>query len=214
MNNLISSLSFEEIWRHYDLRIEVHQELIKDLDTWRVSEYVDKALGITTPHGNYSASEHGLGPQILAETRPKSIFDFALELSEVSDPLLIPRVIRDADIPYLKISVGSEMAALLNPERKWVTNIRTIYAQVLMKHSGNFNKANEELSLYRDSMSSFSKAYEIWDDLHSGLRDSLTDLARLGNQAASAQGLNSSDVTFLWADAIANNLYVKYSKLR
>ncbi|PKB71640.1 MAG: hypothetical protein BZY87_04565 [SAR202 cluster bacterium Io17-Chloro-G6] len=218
MERLISSLSFEEIWRHFSLRIEAHQELTQDLATDRVQDYVDKALGIAAPHGNYSAAEHGLGPQILGNLNNnriyERIFKFAWDINGITDPLQIPKFIEDANIHSLGISVGSEIAMMLKPHQNWVTNVRTNYADLLMKHSGDVNKANMELSLYRESMRDSEIDYGLWGSNYPKLKVSLTELARLGNKASVSQGLNSSNVTFLWADAIANSLYAKYSKLR
>ena len=111
----------------------------------------------------------------------------------------------------MKISVGSEMAAMLRPDQNWVTNVRTVYSSLLLRHQGYVIRANEELSLYRDQDRDSEMDYAIWRDFHQHLGDDLLQLATLGNRVAATQEIEPGGISFLWADAIANELYVQYA---
>jgi len=149
---VIDQLDMYRVREHYDRRFECHQRLSALLKKGKPIDYLDLALGISEPHGNYSASEHGLGPQILGTKRPEriaSIMALAQSLVAETDPRKMITTIYQAGIKYLKVSVGSEMAMMLKPDVFWVANVRTVWTHLLLKHHFDLNHANEELKLYR-----------------------------------------------------------------
>jgi len=128
----------------YDRRYGIHRRLLKAFQQNRVQDYVVLALGIEEAGGNYSAAEHGLGPIILQQSSPERVFQLAEKLYVCQDPAQVPDIIYKEYIPFLRISVGSEMAALLKPELFWVANTRTTWAHLVMKHQ-NVLKADSQI---------------------------------------------------------------------
>ncbi len=121
-------------------------------------------------------------------------------------------MIKNANIPNLKISVGSEMSMMLKPNVFWVTNVRTLWSYLALKHDWNIDVVNNALDLYKDNERDSEMEYAIWSDLHPLLGDSLKALADLGTKETLKQDLEPGKHTFLWADAFANELYSKYSR--
>jgi len=177
-----------------------------------VHNYVELALGIDEPGGNYSAAEHGLGPRILQRSPPERVFELAQRLLVCEVPAKVPEVVYKANLPYLKISVGSEMAALLGPDVFWVTNVRTIWAHLVMKHNNNVGLANEELYYYRTQDLPSEMDYPLWRDIHPLVGSSMESLAHLGSRLAEERGIEPGNLRFLWADTIADTAYSKYSR--
>ena len=204
---MINELDFNEIREHYDLRQEMHEFLRNEFLAENIDSYVRNAIGVDGNRGNYSASEHGLGPSILGESTPNSVFRLAQDLNRCTKDSHIPDIIYRRRIPYLKISVGSEIAMMLRPNDFWVGNVRTIWVHLLLKHDWNRRLANEELDLYRDSDRSSEMDYRIWRDIFLSLKPSLLRICELGNEEAITQGVAPGELRFLWADAIASNLY-------
>lgn len=167
------------------------------------------ALGIDDPYGNYSAAEHALGPMILAKRPYATIFDLARKLAAEGSPATVRRDIYDANIPFLKVSVGTEMAMLLQPDKHWVANTRSIWSHLFMKHA-SVAKANEELRLYRDGSESSEMAYKIWCAVHAEMKQDFINLAAAGAEAARRKKLEPGTVVYLWADAVANALYEQH----
>jgi hypothetical protein len=96
---------------------------------------------------------------------------------------------------------------LLRPDDCWVANVRSVWAYLLVKHAYDFALANEELRLYRDGERSNEMNYDIWWELHRLLEASQTHLHDLGVREAKRQGASAGEHGYLWADAIANELY-------
>lgn len=206
-SKLLSKIDFKNVRELYDMRMNMHHRIEAEFKKGNIEQYTKLALGITENCGNYSAAEHGLGPKILLETTTLRVFNLAKQLYECRMPKEIPDIILRAAIQYLKISVGSEMAAMLRPDTFWVTNTRTIWATLLVKHADDVGKANLELQLYRDGERDSEMDYRIWSDIHGKLDVSLTRLAKLGKGEAIAQKVKPGDLVYLWADAVANALY-------
>ncbi|MBN1850683.1 MAG: hypothetical protein JW932_19085 [Deltaproteobacteria bacterium] len=203
----IEHISMVDVRSHYDSRIEIHKILKNRLLNGDVQGYVNLALGIEDPKGNYSADEYKLGPQILSESTPSAVFRLAQELFSCHSVTQIPKIIYDSNITYLKISVGSEMATMLRPDYFWVGNVRTIWASLLIKHKWNYDKADKELELYRDNDILSEMAYPKWRDIYLSLEPNLDKLIAIGNRYASKVGVKAGKMKYLWADAIANALY-------
>jgi len=207
----IRRISMNEVLQHYEDRKHIHRDLVNFLKANNELEYVHLALGITDSIGNYSSDEHKLGPRILSETSTTKIFKLAKKLFNCSSVNHIPRIIYEANIPFLKISVGSEMAMMLNPNKFWVGNVRTIWVHLLIKHNWDYNKANEELELYRNDDISSEMIYKIWRDIYLSMETNLDHLIELANKSASHTGVTKGNLKYMWADAMANAIYDDYS---
>jgi hypothetical protein len=202
----ISHISIHDVKEHYLSRYKIHEELLTLLRNNERDEYVRLALGITDCNGNYSAYEHKLGPRILSENANavNRIFKLAQQLLSCPSINHIPSIIYNANILYLKISVGSEIAMMLRPKNFWVGNVRTIWAYFLIKHQWDYDNANEALELYKEGDLSSEMTYELWKYLYLEMQNNLDLLIDLGNRYACAEGIKRGLSKYLWADAIAN----------
>ncbi|GAH78940.1 unnamed protein product [marine sediment metagenome] len=54
--------------------------------------------------------------------------------------------------------------------------------------------------------------YPLWRDIHPLVGSSMEKLAELGNRLAMKQDIEAGNLRFLWADAIADTAYNKYSR--
>ena len=210
---MLSNIDMDEAYTHYLQRVAAHNELEQFFQSQNVKRYAELALGITRPEGNYSAAEHQLGPMVLGNNSTQSVFNLATQLFSLSDAHHVPLTIYQANMPYLRISLGSEMAMMLNPEKYWVGNVRTIYSHLLLKHNGNQQKADEELQLYRepDGARPSEMEYRIWRDLYLSLENSLKNIAEMGDDEATKQGTSSGQYKFMWSDAICSMLYSSHA---
>ncbi len=95
---------------------------------------------------------------------------------------------------------------MMNPQYCWVANVRTIWTHLVHKHGDNFRKAKQELKLYREHMHS-EMAYEIWQVLHTELAGTMTRISEQGTRLAESAGVAPGPIRYLWADAIASQLY-------
>jgi hypothetical protein len=117
-------IDMHDVKEHYMHRKDVSKQLIKYLKEGTEREYVELAVGITDHLANYSAHEHQLDPRILDNNSISSVFNLAQRMSSKNLKVThLPKTIYQANLPYLKISVGSEMASLLQPKRFWVGNV-------------------------------------------------------------------------------------------
>lgn len=208
--DLLAQVPMAEVFEHYDLRLSIHHQMTRLLHSGSIREFAELALGITDPRANYSAVEHGLGKKVLSNpSRFRSVFDLAMGLMKCKRPSQVPSRIMEMDIPFLKISVGSEISMLLRPREFWVANVRSVWAYLLIKHAYDLQLANEELELYRDGERSSEMNYEIWWELHRLLETSQVHLHDLGIQEAKRQNAPIGEMRFLWADAIANEIYAR-----
>jgi hypothetical protein len=99
---------------------------------------------------------------------------------------------------------------MVNPKVCWVTNTRTIWTHLVVKHADDFDKAAEELKMYREADASSEMTYSMWTAIHDELAGTMTRIAKEGTKLAQASGVKSGTITYLWADAIANQLYADY----
>ena len=210
---MLSDIKMDLVFTHYQIRLAAHKELVRHFEAENISAYTELALGIARPEGNYSASEHHLGPQVLCNNTKKSVFDLAKQLRALHDAHHVPHTIYQATMPYLRISLGSEMAMMLNPDKYWVGNVRTIYSHLLLKHDGNRARADEELRLYKepDGRRPSEMEYRIWRDLYLSIENSLKQIAQMGNKEAQKQGVCSGEHIFMWADAISSHVYSNHA---
>ena len=62
---MLSDIKMDVVFTDYQQRLVAHQELAKLIQSQNIDGYAALALGISRPEGNYSASEHNLGPHVL-----------------------------------------------------------------------------------------------------------------------------------------------------
>ncbi|CDT88662.1 hypothetical protein L1D94_24030 [Vibrio alginolyticus] len=212
---MFEGINIRNVVEHYNKRENAHKLLTRYFANEKVDDYCQLALGIELPEGNYSASEHFLGPKVLSASPASSVFQLASKLKSAQDVNHVPKTIYDSNLPYLRISVGSEIAMMLNPNDFWVGNVRTIYTHLIIKHKGNISLANEELALYKEPEPNKSRPskmeYQIWRDLYLSLEPSLIQLTNMGRDIAESEGLESGSKCFMWADALCSEIYATYT---
>lgn len=211
MSALIAQLDIHEVRDHYLVRERTHTQICKLFGSGAVHDFVQLALGISDPAGNYSAAEHLLGPRILSESSEADVFQLATEIAACPNPHHLPDLIYRHSLPYLKVSVGSEIAMMLKPNVHWIGNVRTIWTHLLLKHDGNRTRANQELALYRDGERDSEMEYRIWRDVYLALEQSLLTAGRLASEAATSQSVVPRTLRFMWADAVASYLYDRFA---
>lgn len=205
----LNSLDWAEVRSLYDERVTAHKTALKLHTKGRVADFCSLILGISDPTGNYSAAEHGLGPKILAMNlnAEHRVFQLAEQFIPLTHARSVPAIIRQANLQYLRIGVGSEISCLMNPKHCWVANVKTIWTHLVIKHADNFDKANEELQLYRDADVESEMDYQMWEAIHAELAASLTRIAEEGQRLATKAKVTPGKITYIWADAIAALLY-------
>jgi len=212
----LEDIDWEQIREHYDTRRRVHLKLLELHDDGEITEFTQMALGISDGNGNYSASEHGLGARILASNPGR---DVGMEIFKVAEHFInletghdVPRLVRETNLAYFKIGVASEMSCMVNPKNCWVTNVRTIWTHLVIEDDNDdFRRADESLILYREHMSGEDSlmAFKIWETLHGELANTMSKLAEQGSDIAKQHGVKPGRLKFLWADAIADELYAE-----
>lgn len=215
---MIEQLDMSSVKNHYDERFRCHQKLVSLFSNNNTEEYLNLALGISDPCGNYSASEHHLGERILANNSHNShnaITNLAHSLFDANNTRLMLESIYRANLSHLKISVGSEMAMMLKPDVFWVGNVRTIWTHLLCKHNYDLNLANEELALYRDQNSDSEMYYKIWSEIYRlmNVRDnsSIDKICDAANDVSLSQNVETGKLKYMWFDAISSGLYDKFA---
>jgi hypothetical protein len=204
-------IDFASVKQHYLKRKEVSNKLVSLLKNEKKKEYVELAVGIENPLGNYSANEHGLGCEILNSNTTDSIYNLAISmLSKELKASDLPKLIYEARLPYLKIGVGSEMALLLQPSRFWVGNTRTIWSHLVVKHKGNCEIADEELKLYRDNDSTSEMDYKKWNEIYPLMEENLNKIYKIAEDLSIEQNVIPGSDKFLWIDAVCSALYGYY----
>ena len=208
----LDNLNWSSIRVHYDERVDIHDQLLDLHRGGNIRQFARLALGISNVAGNYSADEHKLGPQVLSgNLNPeKRVFDLGGRFIQLTTARTVSQLIRDAGLRYLQIGVGSEMSCMVNPNVCWVANTRTIWTHLVIKHADDFDKANEELRLYRDADTSSEMAYQIWTHIHRELATSMTRIADEGVRLARSARVTPGPIKYIWADAIANRMYADY----
>jgi hypothetical protein len=207
----LSFLDMNDVRAHYQRRSAVSKKLTRLLKSSNAKPFADLALGISDVDGNYSAAEHGLGPQILATRPATAVLELGKRLAVCDEPKQMVDTIYGAKIPNLKISVGSEIAMMVRPETFWVANTRSIWAHLLVKHSFNYARANEELRLYRDPERTSEMDYRLWKAIYLDMEKNLIRLGEIGAAEAIAQKVTKGRGRNIWLDAIANAIYEKRS---
>jgi hypothetical protein len=209
--SVIAELDMHEVREHYLVRESAHVRLRRMFDAGEVHEFVQLALGISDPAGNYSARDHFLGERILSESDEADVFNLAAEIEVCPNAHHLPDLIYRHSLPFLKISVGSEIAMMLKPATYWVGNRRTIWSHLLLKHNGSTARANRELRLYREGDWDSEMEYAIWRDIYLALEQNLLTLSRLASEAAAMQEVVPGPLRFMWPDAVASFLFDRFA---
>jgi hypothetical protein len=204
---MLDNLDFSAIRDHYNTREETHVRLLQLFTDRNINDYLQLALGVSDATGNYSAAEYNLGPLILSNNTTNSIFGLAQDLFSCEKITHVPNIIHARNLNYLKISVGSEIGTMLRPDEIWIGNRRTIWSHLIIKHNWNSRIANEELELYRDDDRNAEMNYRVWRDIYLSLDASLEELLLNANEEARIQNIQPGRRKYLWADAIASELY-------
>jgi hypothetical protein len=140
------------------------------------------------------------------------VFDLATAIENCPNTNRLPRVIYEAAIPNLKISVGSQIAMMLKPHCHWVGNKRTIWSHLLLKHGMDQRRANRELRLYYQRDEYSEMAYEVWRDLYLRVGPDLLTLSERAAHVARAQGVEPGRLLYLWPDAVATFLFDRFAR--
>jgi hypothetical protein len=202
----LDTLDWRAVRAHYNQRVDIHRKLLGLYEDDKVTPFARLLLGISNNAGNYSAAEHGLGPQILAmngESAARRVFDLAGHFISLKTARDVPQIIKDARIHFLQIGVGSEASCMMNPSVCWVVNTRTIWTHLVIKHADNVGTAKEALKLYRGSDATSEMAYQIWAAMHRELATSMTRIAEEGERLSKKASVEPGVIRYLWADAIA-----------
>lgn len=208
---MLSHISMDLVKTHFNERVSTHHKLCQLLENNNIQEFVNIAVGIDEyiSNGNYSASEHSLGERIIGSNHNvyNRIFSFAQQVYATQQRLNMPREIRGLDLSFLKISVGSEIAAMLKPDMYWVANVRTLWTQAYINNNFSINDANEYIRLFRQQPDpqDIRDDYNMWSALYPTLENSLREIARIGNNFADEP--TPTNNIFLWADAICSELF-------
>ena len=206
---MLSHLDMNEAYTHYKKRAALHKELNRTLYQSDPATFVNLALGISDPAGNYSASEYHSGPSVVQANGIPSVLELAKKLNVCQLPAKIPEIIANSRLKHLQISIGSEMSMMLQPKKFWTANVRTVWASLLIKYGDNYSEAEEELKLYRNSSGDSAMDYSAWAAMHPTLEIPLSRLYHLGVEEATRQNVKHGNRIYLWADAIADMLYYK-----
>lgn len=201
-------IDLNKVKHHYKVRSNISKKLKTLLENGNYSDYASLAVGVSDNCGNFSAAEHGLGPRILESNSVESIINLAHQLSENKiRASKVTEYIYLANLPYLKIGVGSEMACMLQPNNLWVGNVRTIWCHLVVKHGGDWEIANEELDLYRDDDTTSEMHYRIWCEIYTLMKSNLDKIYELSLLWAKQQDVKPGKKKYLWVDAICSHLY-------
>jgi hypothetical protein len=207
--SVLDELNWRSVREQYDVRLAVHSRLNRLFFAVDPRPFFELALGISDSAANYSASDHGLGPKIRSENvdPERRVHQLAGQFRGLQRAGEVPEIIRQANIKYLSIGVGSELSCLMNPTICWVANTRSIWTHLIVKHADNYARANEELALYRTADVTSEMAYAVWSAIHAELDVALTRLSDEGSLRARRAEITPGEIKYLRAVAIANAVY-------
>lgn len=209
---IFASINWNAVRSHYCERADLStalNHLIQNGDRKKLANII---LGISVPAGNYSAHEHNLGPKIISKN-PNAIdrlFRY-LNTCKSIDGERVPKLIRETNLAFMRIGVGSEASCMINPSKCWITNTRSLWCSLLEKHGGNYKRADEELQMYRDGDTDSEMAYKIWSELHLEMYKFLDRMNSASLEEYKSMKPSLTTVpNYLWADAAANWLYSEH----
>lgn len=209
--SILGRVDWRGVRSHYDQRVKESKNLQDLFKMGKVKQFAELALGIEVPAGNYSAAEHHLGPRILENNvnANQRVFDLAEKFVPLKVADAVPELVRSAQLSYLQIGVGSEISCMNNPAVCWVCNTRTIWTYLAWE--GTPARAEEALQLYRTGDTDSEMAYMNWADVyHPLLKEPLRQIADEGGTISKKAGVTAGELSYLWADAIASEVYDQY----
>jgi hypothetical protein len=111
--SVLTSLDWRAVRDQYDIREQTHTELLSLYRARSVADFVQLLLGISKSSGNYSASEHGIGPKIIAENRnvDQRLCAVVEEFLGVKNAHEVPPIIRSAKLRYFQIGSAPRLPA-------------------------------------------------------------------------------------------------------
>ena len=213
------NLDFKRISEHYDNREATHKRLRQLLQSNKKDDYVRLALGLDEEIGNFSASDHNLGQKILGNNANPidSITSFANHIiNQNINPNELPYIIyKQYNISHLKISVGSEIATMLEPNKYWIGNSRTIFSHLFIKHQDLY-RAIHELELYKDNEPLSEMYYQKWRAIYLEMGEKINKktgmtnldvIHHISSELAEKKDINTGHLKYLWIDTICSHIY-------
>ena len=211
--SILNEVDWSEVKSHYQKRSKISEELRNLLNDGHVRKFAELAIGISDNAGNYSAAEH---PKIKASI-PRNlnwqgrICDLAKKFIPLKNASDVPQLIDRARLDYLKISVGSEMSCMINPQVCWVCNRRTIWTHLAWTRGTG--EAEQLLEAFKIGDSDSEMAYSNWAvGFHPELGSSLAEVAKEGSKLSLEADVSPGPLVFLWADAIASRAFDDFHK--
>lgn len=192
----------EALWAHvcklYKIRSNLHKKLLMLRSSGAVDEYLDLALGISDRLANYYSVEVRKQALLVRHLNsPDLIMSMADKFLKLEDGRDVPTIVRDAGLLHVGLATGSEIACLLNPRTCWVTNRRTIWVHLFDSGGADAPKTDAKVSAL--------KLYER-PAFHIPVGITLAKLGEIHAARAHSEGIQT-DLTFLWADAVADGIY-------
>jgi hypothetical protein len=209
-SSALDGLNWSDVARHFRNRVKVSGELLRLHDDKKVDAYAELAIGYANTDGNYSASEHPVLLSRITENRnwQSQVYELATRFRALTNACAVPGLINEANLNSLKISVGSEISCMVNPDVCWVCNVRTIWLHLAWTKSPE--EAERALRLFREGASDSEMAYSNWaDEFHPLLSRTLVEVGSEGRSRARAEWI-PREQQFLWADAVASYAYGAY----
>ena len=203
LEDFIAKVNFESVYDHYTARIDARNTILtlfKKAITIEDKKYLaEYILSIHNLHANYSAHRYG-GGKIILSSNPNAhhrLLLFVNSLMTSEEKELIKRI-KECGMLNLAISIGSEIACMLRPDYWWVTNRRTVWAKTLVD-TGNSDMAYELIRMYQQ---------EVKYTLHPDVKLGLIKLMSYIKEDNLPKDLNQ--YFYLFADCVANDLYIQY----
>src|ERR1017187_8099187 len=101
--SILDELTWRDVREQYDVRLQVHLRITRLFDAAEPNAFFELAMGISDAAGNYSASEHGLGPQVRAENlnAERGVYALAGRFRQLDNAGEVPGLIRAAQLRKL-----------------------------------------------------------------------------------------------------------------
>ena len=99
------------------------------------------------------------------------------------------------------------MKAVVRLLKFWVGNVRTIWSHLVIKHKGDWEKANEEYNLYKSDDITSEMHYRAWEEIYIKMQPSLDIIHEISMHWAEEQGVKLGKKKYLWIDAVCSHLY-------
>ena len=197
------------------MRAQVSAKMSDLLKRNQMRDFAELAIGLSEAAGNYSAAEH---PKIQVSIPTNlnwygRVVNLAKQFVPLRDAEQVPALIERARLDYLKISVGSEISCMVNPQVCWVCNRRTIWTHLAWTR--DIREAQQLLEAFKLGDADSEMAYSNWAaGFHSELGKSLRQVAEEGGRRSREANVQPGEFVFLWADAMASQVYDNYHQTK